>query len=332
MSSNSVHTTEAAPGSQRKSEEIVQPFSKTLADRDLKLTRAEATTLQLNVGLQCNQMCRHCHLEAGPHRTEMMSRETVDSVLAYAHRCRFKVVDITGGAPELNPHLTYLIEQLTPLTDTIMLRSNLTAIAEPETEKLADVCKAARVVIVASFPSVSATQTDAQRGSGIWDRSVSTLRRLNDLGFGKEDTGLQLHLVSNPAGAFLPEAQTQAEKRFKRELERKHGIVFNQLFTFANVPLGRFRTWLESSGNLSGYLEKLAARFNPCTLDGLMCRSLVSVDWDGHLYDCDFNLAVGIYCGGRKRHVTEMAGPPEEGSQIMTGDHCYACTAGSGFT
>jgi radical SAM/Cys-rich protein len=195
-----------------------------------------------------------------------------------------------------------------------------------------ELCTSASVVIVASFPSVNAGQTDSQRGKGIWESSISTLKRLNELGYGKEGTGLELNLVSNPAGAFLPVAQAQAEKRFKQELGLKHGIIFNNLFTFANVPAGRFRTWLKSSGNYSGYIEKLASRFNPGTVDCLMCRTLVSVDWNGYLYDCDFNLAAGLYLGGRKRHVSEMEGPPEQEKPIVTGDHCYACTAGSGFT
>jgi len=158
------------------------------------------------------------------------------------------------------------------------------------------------------------------------------LKRLNDAGYGAEETGLELNLVSNPTGAFLPGAQAQTEKKFRSDLARKWGLVFNNLFTFANVPVGRFSAWLKQSGNLNAYMQKLASSFNPCTIDGLMCRTLVSISWDGYVYDCDFNLARGVPLGGRKRHISHMDGLPEPGTPILAGDHCYACTAGSGFT
>jgi radical SAM/Cys-rich protein len=260
-----------------------------------------------------------------------MSRDTMDEVVAYAKRARFQVVDITGGAPEMNPHLGYLIETVAPLAPRLMLRANLTALAQQRTNYLVELCKANQVVIVASFPSVSASQTDSQRGTGVLEKSIAMLRKLNDLGYGRDGTGLELNLVSNPTGAFLPVSQLQAEKKFKADLERKWGLFFNNLFTFANVPLGRFLTWLRDSGNLESYMQKLSASFNPCTVEGLMCRTFLSVNWDGYLYDCDFNLARGVYRAGRKRHVSEMDGLPEPGTRIPTGNHCYACTAGSGF-
>jgi radical SAM/Cys-rich protein len=261
-----------------------------------------------------------------------MNRQTIDEVLAYSGRAPFETVDITGGAPEMNPSLGHLIENIAPLTPRIMLRSNLTALADYQTDSLTDLCRKHRVVVVASLPSVNPSQTDSQRGKGVWEKSIHVLRKLNEIGYGHEGTGLELNLVSNPTGAFLPTRQCQAEKRFKNDLKRKWGLVFNNLFAFANVPLGRFRAWLEASGNLERYMQKLSTSFNPSTVQGLMCRTSVSVSWDGYLFDCDFNLARGAYLGARRRHISEMEGTPAPGSPIPAGDHCYACTAGSGFT
>ncbi len=310
----------------------LQPFQRRLEGDGLSLCRGRTTTLQVNVGLRCDLACRHCHLEAGPHRTEVMSRETMDEVMALARRTEFNLADITGGAPELVPDLPYLINGLAMIVPQLMLRTNLTACTTPDGAALLELCQRHRVALVASLPSTSASQADGQRGRGVWDKSITMLRHLNTLGYGRDGSGLELHLVANPAGAFLPAGQTQSEKKFKHDLQLRCGIVFNHLFTFANVPLGRFRHWLESSGNLDDYLTRLAHGFNPCTLDGLMCRTLVSIAWDGSVYDCDFNLATGIGLGGRRIHVSELSGAPPEGSPIAVGDHCYACTAGSGFT
>lgn len=307
-------------------------FTQLLEDRGLSLTRDHAHILQINTGLLCDLACKHCHLDAGPHRLEVMDRQTMDAVFAFAERGRFNIIDITGGAPELVPDLADLLRGLRPLTENLMLRSNLTALAEAERNSLLELLVELKVSLVASFPSTSPSQTDAQRGQGVMDKSITMLKQLNELGYGKPGSGLELHLVANPAGAFLPADQLATEQKFKRDAERKWGIAFNNLYTFANVPLGRFRSWLEKSGNLDGYLLKLANAFNPCTLDGLMCKSLVSVAWDGTLYDCDFNLAAGIPLGGQHRHVSEFVEPPGSGAVIATGDHCYACTAGSGFT
>lgn len=310
----------------------VEPFAACLARHGLELRRGQTNTLQINVGLICNQVCRHCHLEAGPNRSEAMSRKTIDQVVAYAKKVSFPVVDITGGAPEINPYLGYLIETIAPITPRLMMRANLTALAKENTDHLLGLCMAHRVVIVASFPSVSSAQTDSQRGKGVLEKSIAMIAKLNDLGYGRDGTGLELNLVSNPTGAFLPVSQSQAEKKFRRDLERKWGLHFNNLFTFANAPLGRFLTWLKVSQNFDAYMQRLVASFNPCTISRVMCRTLVSVNWDGYLYDCDFNLARGVYLAGQKRHVSEMEDLPEPGTRIPTGNHCYACTAGSGFT
>ncbi len=310
----------------------VASFSSTLKLRGIDLVRAETHTLQVNMGLLCNQTCRHCHLEAGPDHPEIMSSETVDQVVSYARRGGFNTVDITGGAPELNPHFRDLILKLSPLVPRIMFRSNLTAISEGERISLIEFCKAHRVVIVASLPSLNPTQTESQRGPGVFATSIDTLRKLNAIGYGQSDSGLELNLVSNPTGAFLPASQRQAENRFRQDLQKKWGIVFHNLYTFANVPLGRFRRWLIASGNFENYMTKLVESFNPCAVNGVMCRTLVSVSPEGYLFDCDFNLASGLFLGGRKVHVSEADGPPTPGSPIAVSDHCYACTAGSGFT
>jgi radical SAM/Cys-rich protein len=306
-------------------------FKSTLAEHELKLIRNETHTLQINMGFLCNQVCRHCHLDAGPRREENMDLDTVKAVVDYAKKSDFETVDITGGAPELNPHLPYLIDKIAPCTKRIMLRSNLSAL-NTRFNELVDMLKSHRVVIVASFPSLNLGQTDSQRGKGIFEESVNVLKKLNDIGYGIEGSGLELNLVSNPTGAFLPPSQAQTEKRYHQILESKWGVHFNNLFSFANVPLGRFRQWLLKTNNFSSYIHKLSSNFNPCAVDGLMCRTLVSVSWEGYLYDCDFNLARGLFMGGQKIHVSQMQGPPIPGSQIATADHCYTCTAGSGFT
>jgi len=232
----------------------------------------------------------------------------------------------------MHPNLVEMIQRLAALTPRLMLRSNLTALASGERDHLIDLCKKYRVVFVASLPSLNEAQAESQRGKGVFQESIGVLRKLNSMGYGKPGSGLELNLVSNPTGAFLPSSQEQLEKRFRQVLENKWGIVFNNLFAFANVPLGRFRHWLEKSGNLDKYLQKLATSFNPCAIEGLMCRSLISVSWDGCLFDCDFNQAADLYLGGKKTHISELKELPEPGEPIAISYHCYTCTAGSGFT
>lgn len=310
----------------------IAPFAQTLSRHGLKLVRGKTTTLQVNMGLLCNQACGHCHLKAGPDRYEIMDAETAHQLISYAGRNSFDVVDITGGAPELNPNLVKIIEGVSSVSPRIMLRSNLSALNYGNGGRLLDCFKAHRVVIVASLPSLNERQVNGQRGEGVFGKSIAALRRLNGMGYGLEKTGLELNLVSNPTGAFVPSSQNELEKRFHQVLEQKWGIVFNHLFAFANVPMGRFHEWLARSGNLEGYLVKLASGFNPCAVEGLMCRTLVSVSWDGYLYDCDFNLAGDLPMAGKKTHVSEMTGLPEPGSPIAVADHCYTCTVGAGFT
>ena len=307
-------------------------FSRTLARHGLKLIRDNTQILQINVGLLCNQACGHCHLNAGPGKTEVMTRQTVDQIAAWAGRVPFETIDVTGGAPEMNPDIAYILETFARLAPTLSLRSNLSALNSGGRSHLMDLLKRLKTTIVASLPAINESQTDAQRGDGIFKASITALQRLNTLGYGQPGTGLELNLVSNPTGAFMAADQAQTEKRFRQMLERKWGITFNHLFSFSNVPLGRFRRWLERSGNLSAYMKKLADGFNPCAVNGVMCRTLVSVSWDGYLYDCDFNLARGLPMGRNRIHVTDMTGRPEPGNPIATADHCYTCTAGAGFT
>jgi len=310
----------------------LESFKMNLANHGLGLTRGTCTTLQINVGLLCNQSCKHCHLDAGPTRMEIMSEKTVNDLIDLAHRFTFETIDITGGAPEMNPHIQTLVTGLAPLTNTLILRSNLTAIAEKKQEVLLGLIAGNRVTVVASLPSLNEKQADAQRGKNSFATSIAMLKKLNALGYGLQDSGLELNLVCNPTGAFLPSSQEQVEKRFRLLLQNKWSISFNNLYTFANVPLGRFRDWLERTGNLYDYVDKLASSFNPCTLDGLMCRSLLSVSWDGFLFDCDFNQSLRLYMGNRKTYISDLEALPGSDSSIAVSEHCYTCTAGSGFT
>jgi radical SAM/Cys-rich protein len=310
----------------------IPPFAQTLAQNKLSLTRLTTSSLQINMGLLCNQECRHCHLEAGPHRSEVMSPKTVEDVLAFAQRGNFQVVDITGGAPEMNLHLPYLIREISKLSPKILFRSNLTALTDENRESLMTLFTENRVVIIASLPSTNQSQADAQRGNGVFQKSIQTMQWLNARGYGQENTDLELNLVSNPVGAFLPSSQVHAENKFRSDLKSRWGVVFNHLYTFANVPLGRFLRWLDQSNNLEKYWQKLVQSFNPLSLEGVMCRTMVSVSWDGFLFDCDFNLAQGLFLGGKRHHLSEIEDPLSTGMPIAVSDHCYACTAGAGFT
>ncbi len=307
------------------------PFNTTLSQHNLQLQRGKTHTLQINVGKICNLVCKHCHVDGGPTRREIMKRETITDVLDFAKRIPFDTADITGGAPELVPDIEYLIEGLAPLVERLFFRSNLTLLLHRPHASLLQLLVDKKVALVASLPSTNKNQADSQRGNGVWQTSIETLQRLNEIGYGRPGTGLELNLVANPTGAFLPVDQCRAELKFKTDLARKWGIQFSNLYTFANIPLGRFRTWLEKSNNLQPYMDKLVENFNPETVAGLMCQSLISVSWDGYLYDCDFNLAAELHHNGTKRHISAINNL-EQGTPIITDIHCYGCTAGAGFT
>ncbi len=310
----------------------MEPFATTLSRHGLSLVRGRVQTLQVCATLRCDRACRHCHLEAGPARGEVMSRGTMEAVVAFARRVPFEVADITGGAPELAPDLPFLLERLSSLVPRLLLRSTLSAVAGTDRDALLSLCIDRRVALVASLPSTDPAQTDAQRGRGAMDAAIEALRRLNAAGYGMGGTGLELSLVANPVDASLPLPQAETEEGFKRDLAKGWGVSFNNLYSFANVPLGRFRRRLDAGGDYDRYLATLANAFNPCAVPELMCRTLVSVSWDGYLYDCDFNLAAGRFLGERRTHVSEAREAPPPGAPIATGDHCYACAAGSGFT
>jgi len=302
-------------------------FQKNLREHGLELRKTSVNTLQVNTGYLCNLSCRHCHLEAGPSRREVMTRETMAQVVDCARRMAFETVDVTGGAPELVPDIGQLLHGLAALSPNRMFRTNLLALEG--NMPLLDTLVSDGWTLVGSLPAVNQSQVEAMRGEGVFEASMRMLGLLNAAGYASKG-GPELHLVSNPAGAFMPPEQDSARKLFQRELLDRRGIRFNSLFVFANMPLGRFRSWLERSGNLGGYMQTLRQRFNPEVVSGLMCRSLVNVGWDGTLYDCDFNQAAGIVSAGAS-HITELRGEPP-GREIPTGDHCFACTAGSGFT
>lgn len=308
-----------------------QRFYQTLSEKGLCLERKPTTVLQINVGLKCNQTCKHCHLEAGPKRTEMMTRNTMDDVIAFATNHNFEIIDITGGAPELHPDLPYLIDSMTKLAPQRILRSNLTVLAQ-KGETLISFLASRKVTVAVSFPSLNVAQTEAIRGKDIFQDTIRTLQLLNAYGYGKSGTGLELNMVVNPSGAVLPSPQAATEKRYRQVLKDKWGIEFNNLFCFANVPLGRFKSWLKRSGNYEAYLNRLAQAFNPAALENVMCRNLISVAWDGCLYDCDFNQAADLPLSKKRIYISDIKALPTPGSNIAVGDHCYTCTAGSGFT
>lgn len=307
-------------------------FDATLAARGLKLARAgRVETLQVNVGKLCNQACKHCHVDASPTRTEIMTREVAELVVEAVRRFRFPVLDITGGAPELNSSFRYLVEESRRTGARVMVRHNLTVMFEPGQEDLADFFRAHRVEVVSSLPYFLEQQTDAQRGRGVFEKSLRALRRLNDAGYGIDGSGLTLNLVYNPAGAFLPPAQASIEADFKRELLARHGVTFDRLYVITNMPIRRFLDYLRRTGNEERYMRKLVDSFNPRAVEGLMCRDTLSVDWTGRLYDCDFNQMLDLAVAPElPQSIADLDPAHFSHGRIMTGPHCFGCTAGSG--
>lgn len=290
--------------------------------------------LQINVGKLCNQSCAHCHVDAGPDRRESMTRATAELCVAALAASDIATLDVTGGAPELNPSFRWLVEQGRALGRQVVDRCNLTVLLLPSQRDLADFLAAHRVRVVASLPYHRAAQTDAQRGDGVFARSIEALRKLNALGYGEPGSGLELDLMFNPAGAFLPPKQAAIEQQFRRALAREHGVAFNHLYTLTNMPISRFLEFLLASGNYVAYMQRLAGGFNPAAAHNVMCRTMVSVGWDGTLYDCDFNqmLELPLEDGdaGTPAHVRDFDAARLGARRIVTRNHCYGCTAGAG--
>lgn len=287
--------------------------------------------LQINVGKLCNQTCRHCHVDAGPDRREVMTRETMAQCVDALRTTAVPTVDITGGAPELNPHFRWLVEQCTALGRHVIDRCNLTVLELPSQGDLVGFLAAHRVEVVCSLPHYRQLNTDAQRGEGVFERSIAALRRLNAAGYGDGRSGLRLVLVTNPVGAYLPAGQGSLETEWKRELDRRYGIRFDALYTITNMPISRFLEWLIDSGNLEDYMTRLVAAYNPAAALGVMCRNTLSVGWDGTLYDCDFNQMLELPVNGRApRHIADFDLATLEARTIVTDRHCFGCTAGAG--
>lgn len=287
---------------------------------------------QVNVGKLCNQTCRHCHVDAGPDRREVMQRETMELCIDVLRRTSIPTVDITGGAPEMNPHFRWFVEQVRGLGRRVMVRCNLTIItANKQHSTLPQFFADNGVHVVSSLPFYQKRNTDRQRGDGVFERSIEALRMLNDVGYGREGSGLELDLVYNPAGAFLPGPQASLEADFRRELQKHYGIAFNRLYVITNMPISRFLEYLIESGNYSAYMEKLVSSFNPAAAAGVMCRNTISIGWDGFLYDCDFNQMLDLRVSAQApQHIRDFDIALLNKRSIVIDQHCFGCTAGSG--
>lgn len=306
-------------------------FDEKLAAHGMELRAATIDTLQVNTGKFCNQACKHCHVDASPARTEIMTHETAEVVISAVRRFRIPTLDITGGAPELNPSFRYLVREARTLGTHVVVRHNLTVMFEPEQNDLPEFFREYEMEVVSSLPYFLEQQTDAQRGRGVFEKSIEALRRLNTVGYGIEGSNLTLNLVYNPVGAYLPPPQSSIEQDFRRELQTRYGVSFNHLYTITNMPIKRFLDYLRRSGNEERYMRKLIAAFNPATVEGLMCRNLVSVDWTGRLYDCDFNQMLELGVAPELPQTIAGFDPLKFATRrIATASHCFGCTAGAG--
>ena len=300
-------------------------FQEMVPDKKYMDTEEHLDVLQMNIGRKCNLLCKHCHVNAGPARTEEMSKEVMDACLTFAKEQNIATIDITGGAPEMNPHLEYLIEESSRICNHVIIRTNLVILLEEEYEQLMEVYTKNKVEIVCSLPYYRAAEMDKVRGEGSFDKAIEVIKHLNAIGYGRNPE-LVLNMVYNPAGAFFPPDQEAMEKEYKQKLLQDFGIEFNSLYTLYNNPMGRFGAFLQRSGNLKRYMKKL---FDADTVGALMCRTQISVDYDGQLYDCDFNLAAGIPVVGNQK-IFDVTGKPYQVRKIRMDKHCYACTAGAG--
>ncbi len=302
----------------------------TAEGREVRRTRPEI--LQVNVGKLCNLTCTHCHVDAGPKRKEIMTRETIDRIIDWVAQTDIPTVDLTGGAPEMIPDFRYFIDCVKALRPSrhVIDRCNLTILLESGYQDLGTFLAQKKIEIIASMPCYSAKNVNAQRGEGVFEGSIAALKLLNRLGYGLAGD-LPLHLVYNPVGPFLPPPQQELENDFKRELTTNFGIVFNELYTITNLPIARFASYLRHNNKLEEYMELLIENFNPATINGLMCRNTISVGWQGEVYDCDFNQQLGMqWKNGKPLFLWDVDPTEIENREIMTGDHCFGCTAGAG--
>ena len=308
-------------------------FAEKLAEHSLPLHHTRTEILQVNVGKLCNLTCIHCHVNAGPKRKEIMTRETIDRVIGWLARTDIPTVDLTGGAPEMIPDFRYFVERLKALAPPrhIIDRCNLTILLEPGYKDYAAFLARNQVEIIASMPCYSPENVNAQRGEGVFEASIQALQLLNSLGYGIE-SDLPLHLVYNPNGDFLPAPQDELEADYKRELREHFGIIFNRLYTITNLPIARFASWLRNNNKLADYMALLNDAFNPSTVAGLMCRNTISVSWTGEVFDCDFNQMLKMQWrdGNRLLSLWDIDPAQVENREILTGDHCFGCTAGAG--
>lgn len=309
------------------------PFQQKLEESGLfPLKPTGVQIFQVNVGKMCNQVCKHCHVDAGPDRKEIMTQETMEQCLA-ALRANpsLQTVDLTGGAPEMNPHFRWFVEEIKKLDRHVIVRCNLTIIlANKKYHDLPQFYKEHGVEVVSSLPFYTQDRTDRQRGNGVFEDSIKALQMLNEAGYGKEGSGLVLNLVYNPAGAFMPPSQTALEAEYKKALLDKYGISFNNLFTITNLPISRFLDYLLQSGNYEKYMEKLVAAYNPVAASNVMCRNTISISWDGWLHDCDFNQMLDLKVEGTSRHISDFNTDMLNSRSIVINQHCYGCTAGAG--
>lgn len=287
---------------------------------------------QLNVGYMCNMTCKHCHVDAGPDRKEVMSKATFQHCLEALQHSDATTVDLTGGAPEMNPHFRWFVEEVSKLGKDVIVRSNLTILTTaPKYRELPGFFARHGVEVTCSLPFYNKSRTDRQRGEGTYDKSIEALKKLNEIGYGREGSDLELNLVYNPTGAFLPGGQDELEKEFKRQLDRKHGVTFNNLFTITNLPISRYLHFLLESGNLDEYMDRLITSFNPAAANGVMCRNTISIGWDGTLYDCDFNQMLEIPVeNSTPKHISEWNEEILNDRVIQINQHCFGCTAGAG--
>ncbi len=308
-------------------------FENTLESHGLYPLKPVATEIfQVNVGYMCNQTCAHCHVDAGPDRKEIMTRETMQLCLDVLAKTDIPIVDLTGGAPEMNPHFRWFVEEISKLGRKILVRCNLTIIlANKKYYDLPEFFKKHKVEVISSLPYFSKSRTDSQRGEGVFEASIKALHMLNEVGYGKADTGLVLNLVYNPGGAFLPASQSLLEQQFKKELSKNYNIEFNQLFCMTNMPISRYLDYLIASGNYESYMEKLVNAFNPGAALNVMCRNTISVGWDGSIYDCDFNQMLGLRVdAAAPGHIRDWDTEKLKNRKIVFNQHCYGCTAGAG--